>query len=51
MQSIYGTLPFTAVEVNPSMMTSAAEKPGNVKKVHNSVFLAQTKHHNLKLPL
>ncbi len=31
---ICGTLPFTALQVNPTMMTSAAEKPGNVKKVH-----------------
>ncbi len=29
-----GTLPFTALEVNPTMMTSAAEKPRNVKRVH-----------------
>ncbi len=31
---IYGTLPFTALQVKPTMMTSAAENPGNVKKVH-----------------
>ncbi len=31
---ICGTLPFTALQVNPTMTTSAAEKPGNVKKVH-----------------
>ncbi len=29
-----GTLPFTALQVNPTVTTSAAEKPGNVKKVH-----------------
>ncbi len=29
---ICGTLPFTAREVNPTMTTSAAEKPGNGKK-------------------
>ncbi len=29
-----GTLPFTALQVNPAMNTSAAEKPGNVKKVY-----------------
>ncbi len=30
-----GTLPpFTALQVNPTMTTSATEKPGNVKKVH-----------------
>ncbi len=31
---ICGTLPFTAFEVNPTVMTSAAEKPENVKKAH-----------------
>ncbi len=31
---ICGTLSFTALQVNPTMTTSAAEKPGNVKKVH-----------------
>ncbi len=31
---ISGTLPFTALQVNPTMTTSTAEKPGNVKKVH-----------------
>ncbi len=31
---ICGTLPFTALEVYPTMMTSAAEKPRNVKKVY-----------------
>ncbi len=36
---IYSTLPFTALEVNPTMMTSAAEKPGNVKKVHSKFCL------------
>ncbi len=30
---ICGALPFTALEVNPTM-TFAAKKPGNVKKVH-----------------
>ncbi len=37
MQYIYicgTTLPFTALQVNPTMTTSAAEKPENVKKVH-----------------
>ncbi len=29
---ICGTLPFTALEVYPTMTTSAAEKPGNVKR-------------------
>ncbi len=48
---ICGTLPFLAVEVNPTMTTSAAEKPGNVKNVHNSTFSAEMKLHNLKLPL
>ncbi len=36
---ICGTLPFTALEVNPTMTTSAAENPGNVIKkryIHNS---------------
>ncbi len=34
MQKIYcGTLSFTALQVNPTMTTSAAEKPGNVKMV------------------
>ncbi len=37
-ESIYiyicGTLPFTALQFNPTMTTSAAEKPGNVKKVN-----------------
>ncbi len=33
---ICGTLPITALQVNPTMTTSAAEKPGNVKKVHNN---------------
>ncbi len=28
-----GTLQFIALEVNPTMMTSGAEKPRNVKKV------------------
>ncbi len=31
---ICSTLPFTALEVYPTMTTSAAEKPGNVKKVY-----------------
>ncbi len=31
---ICGTLPFTALQVNPTMTTSTAEKPGNLKKVH-----------------
>ncbi len=31
---ICGTLPFTDLQVNTTMTTSAAEKPGNVKKVH-----------------
>ncbi len=30
---ICDTLPFTALQVNPTMTTSAAEKPGNLKKV------------------
>ncbi len=32
---VCGTLSFTALQVNPTMTTSAAEKPGNVKKVHS----------------
>ncbi len=31
---ICGTLSFTALQVNPNMTTSTAEKPRNVKKVH-----------------
>ncbi len=31
---ICGTLPFTALQVNPTMTTSTAEKPRNLKKVH-----------------
>ncbi len=31
---ICGTLLFTALQVNPTMTTSAAEKPGYVKNVH-----------------
>ncbi len=34
-----GTLPFTAPEVNPTMMTSATKKPGNVKKVYYTIAL------------
>ncbi len=34
---ICGTLPFTALEVNPTMTTSAAEKHANVKKVYRRV--------------
>ncbi len=36
---ICGTLPFTALQVNLTMTTSAAEEPGNVKKVHCDIFL------------
>ncbi len=36
---ICNTLPFTVVEVNPTMITSAADKPGNVKKVHSHFSL------------
>ncbi len=31
---VCGTLPFTALQVNPTMTTSIAEKPRNVKKVN-----------------
>ncbi len=45
---ICGTLPFTALQVNPTMTTSAAEKPGNVKNVHKGkarqVYLYSTFH-------
>ncbi len=36
MQKIYicYTLPFTALQVNPTVTTSSAEKPGIVKKFH-----------------
>uniref|UniRef100_A0A672LTX3 tRNA (cytosine(34)-C(5))-methyltransferase n=1 Tax=Sinocyclocheilus grahami TaxID=75366 RepID=A0A672LTX3_SINGR len=37
---ICGTLPFTAIQVNPTMTTSAAEKPRNVKRVHCSVVVS-----------
>ncbi len=30
---ICGTLPFTALQVNPTMTITAAKKPGNVKRV------------------
>ncbi len=32
------TLPFTALQVNPTMTTSTAEKPVNVKKVQMLMF-------------
>uniref|UniRef100_A0A671P0M4 DnaJ homolog subfamily A member 1-like n=1 Tax=Sinocyclocheilus anshuiensis TaxID=1608454 RepID=A0A671P0M4_9TELE len=42
-QHICGSLPFTAIEVYPTMTTSAAEKPGNVKKVYSkSLWLLYT---------
>ncbi len=47
---ICGTLPFTALQVIPTMTTSAAEKPGNVKKVHCNADL-ELKKHLLLLPM
>ncbi len=34
-QYIFGTVPSTALQVNPTMTTSIKEKPANVKKVLN----------------